>query len=223
MAIGRYALAGSVLPRPAGYAGPATFLDYLPTLTKEGTHGDAFTYKTPNTEVLGWLIRRATGQSVGEVLSDRIWRKLGAEQDAHLMIDSGGNEFAGGGLNLTLRDMARFGEMMRLGGRFNGQQIVPQAVVNDIQNGGEKAAFAKAGFSTLPNWSYRAMWWVSHNAHGAYMARGIHGQSIYIDPVAHMVVARFASHPQAANAHNDPTTLPAYHALAQHLLGAAAS
>ena len=73
----------------------------------------------------------------------------------------------------------------------------------------------------LPGWSYRSMWWVSHNEHGAFTARGIHGQAIYIDPAAEMVIARFASHPQGANFHLDPTSLPAYHALAKHLMGEA--
>jgi CubicO group peptidase (beta-lactamase class C family) len=62
------------------------------------------------------------------------------------------------------------------------------------------------------------MWWVSHNEHGAFSARGIHGQLIYVDPKAEMVIARFASHPMAANAALDPTSLPAYHALAKHLI-----
>ena len=216
--IWQYARAGGVLPRPPGYTGAQTFYDYVQTLAKEGEHGTAFTYKTPNSEVMGWLIRRATGQTVGQALSERVWSKLGVERDAYLIVDSGGNEFAGGGFNLSLRDMARFGEMMRLDGRFNGQQIVPKAVVDDIRGGGGKAEFAKAGYTTLPGWSYRDMWWVSHNDHGAYMARGIHGQAIYIDPKAEMVIARFASHPMAANANLDPTTLPAFHALALHLM-----
>ena len=62
------------------------------------------------------------------------------------------------------------------------------------------------------------MWWVTHNEDGAYTARGVHGQTIYIDPKAEMVIVRFASNPVASNAANDPTSLPAYHALAQHLL-----
>ena len=62
------------------------------------------------------------------------------------------------------------------------------------------------------------MWWVTHNAHGAFAARGVHGQTLYIDPKAEMVIVRFASHPQAANAANDATSLPAYQALADHLL-----
>jgi hypothetical protein len=108
--------------------------------------------------------------------------------------------------------------MMRLEGRFNGRQVVPKAVVDDIRRGADKSEFAKAGYTLLQGWSYRNMWWVTHNEHGAYSARGIHGQVIYIDPKAEMVIARFASHPLAANASLDPTSLPAYHALAQHLL-----
>lgn len=155
--------------------------------------------------------------SIGQNLQERIWSKLGAEKDAYFTIDSTGTEFAGGGLNATLRDMARFGEMMRLNGRFNGQQIVPTKVVDDIRHGGSRAAFAKAGYKTLPNWSYRDMWWVSNNEHGAFSARGVHGQAIYVDPKAEMVIARFASHPVAGNPGNDPTSLPAYHALAKYL------
>ena len=135
-----------------------------------------------------------------------------------MSIDSENTEFAGGGLNTGLRDLARFGEMMRNDGRFNGQQIIPKAVVDDIRGGGDKAQFAKAGYPTLPGGSYRNMWWVLHNADGAFAARGIHGQTIYIDPKAEMVIARYASFPMAANAFNDPTTLPAFQALADKLM-----
>ncbi len=216
--IWQHVRAGSVLPRPPGYDGPTSFYGFLKTLKKEGEHGQAFAYKTVNSDVLGWIIRRATGQSVGDVLSERIWQKIGAEENADMLVDTEGTEFAGGGFNPTLRDMARFGEMMRLDGRYNGQQIIPKAVVDDIRKGGDKAHFAKANYATLPGWSYRDMWWVSHNEHGAFMARGIHGQSIYIDPKAEMVIARFGSHPLAANGNNDPTTLPAFHALAKLLM-----
>ena len=210
--------AGGVLPRPPGYQGPQTFYEFLQTVKKEGEHGGQFAYKTVNSDALGWVIRRATGQSIGQLLSERIWSRLGMEQDAYFTVDSVGNEFAGGGLNAGLRDMARFGEMMRNHGKFNGQQIIPAAVVQDIAKGGDKSAFPQASFPTLPGWSYRNMWWVSNNEHGAYSARGIHGQAIYIDPKAEMVIARFASHPMPNNPFNDPTSLPAYMALAKHLM-----
>ena len=177
-------------------------------------------YKTVNTDTLACVVRRVTGQPLGEVLHDRIYRRLGPEQDAYFTVDPTGVEFAGGGLNLTLRDLARFGEMMRLGGRYNGQQIVPESVVADIRRGASREHFAGAGYHTLPGWSYRTMWWVSHNTHGAFMGRGIHGQAIYVDPTAEMVIARFASHPMAGNINIDPMSLPAYDAVARHLMAA---
>ena len=212
------ARAGNFRPRPADYRGPGSFYEYLRTVEKDYGHGERFAYKTANTDVLAWVLRRATGKTISELMSGYLWSKLGVEQDAYFTIDTTGVEFAGAGLNLTLRDLARFGEMMRVGGRYNGHQIVPAAVIDDIRAGGDREQFAAAGYTQLPGWSYRRMWWVSHNEHGAFAARGIHGQAVYIDPAAEMVVARFASHPQGANVHLDPTSLPAYHALAKHLL-----
>jgi len=134
------------------------------------------------------------------------------------MVDSIGTESGGGGLNTTLRDLARFGEVIRNKGRFNGQQIVPAEAVADIVKGGDKEKFAKAGYKTLHGWSYRDMWWQTRNENGAFEARGIYGQAIYIDPKAEMVIVRYASHPYAANAVNDPVTLPAFAAVAKELM-----
>ena len=213
-----HARAGGLIPRPPKYQGPDSFYDFLQTVKKQGAHGAEFSYKTINTDTLGWIIRRITGLSLAENLSKRIWSRLGAEHDAYITMDTAGTEFAGGGLNTTLRDLARFGEMMRNGGRVHGDQVVPQVVVDGIRQGADPVKFAPAGYHTLPGWSYRSMWWVSHNAHGAYMARGIHGQAIYIDPLAEMVIARYGSHHIAGNLGIDPHSLPAYHAMALHLL-----
>ena len=213
-----YSRAGGMLPSGPNYTGPRTFYDFLVTLDKAGEHGAAFAYKTVNTEVLAWILRRASGNSLAALTSERIWSKLGVERDAYFSVDSIGTESGGGGLATTLRDLARFGEMMRLDGYYNGQQIVPKAVVDDIRRGADKAHFAKAGYATLPGFSYRNMWWVSHNDHGAFSARGIHGQLVWIDPKAEMVIARYASNPQASNVFIDPTSLPAYAAVAEFLM-----
>ena len=211
--------AGGFLAREAGADSPDSYYDFLATVRQAGAHGQGYAYKTVNTDVLGWIVRRVSGKSLGETLSERIWAPMGAEQDAYFSVDTSGTEFAGGGLCCTLRDMARFGETMRNGGVHNGRRIVPAGAIADIVAGGRTSDFAQGGYPLLPGWSYRNMWWVSHNAHGAYTARGIHGQAIYIDPLAEMVIARFASHPRAANANLDPTSLPAYHAVAKRLMG----
>lgn len=213
-----FSQAGNPLPKPKDYTGPRSYYEYLQTVQPEGQHGAAFAYKTVNSDALGWIIARVTGRNVAELLSERIWSRLGAEQDAYLTVDATGTPFAGGGLNTGLRDLARFGEMLRQNGRFNGQQIVPKAVVDDIRRGGSREAFAQAGYSLLPGWSYRNMWWVTHQPDSAFMARGVHGQRIYVNPQAGVVIVRYASHPVASNSANDPTTLPAFDAVARHLM-----
>jgi CubicO group peptidase (beta-lactamase class C family) len=213
-----HAAAGNPLPKPNDYVGPRTYFEFLQTVKKKGEHGLAFAYKTVNTDVLGWLISRVGGVPITEILSERIWSRLGMEQDGFFTVDSIGTPFAGGGLNAGLRDMARFGQMILDRGRFRGRQVIPTRVIDKIRQGGSREAFKAAGYKTLAGWSYRSMWWISHNEHGAFMARGVHGQSLYIDPTANMVIARFASSPVAGNAKNDPITLPAYHEMAKFLM-----
>ena len=216
--IWQHAAAGNPLPKPADYTGPRTYFEFLQTVQKQGEHGGSFAYKTINTDVLGWLISKVTGQPVTEVLSEKIWGKIGADLDAYMSVDSIGTPFAGGGLSAGLRDLARFGQMLLNEGMVGDERVVPVSVIESIQGGGDRQAFADAGYSLLEGWSYRSMWWITHNDHGAFMARGVHGQSLYIDPQADMVIARFASHPIAGNAAIDPTTLPAYQAVADYLI-----
>lgn len=216
--IWQFSAAGNPLPKPKDYNGPKTYYEYLPTVKKNGVHGEAFGYKTVNSDVLGWIITRVTKQPLAEVLSEKIWRKMGMEQDAYYSVDAIGTAFAGGGFNMGLRDMARFGQLILNHGMGNGKQIVPKSAIDDIKKGGNKGAFEKANYSLLKGWSYRDMWWITHNEHGAFCARGVHGQVIYIDPKADMVIVRFASNPIASNSANDPYSLPAYHAIAKFLL-----
>lgn len=216
--IWEHAAAGNPLPKPADYTGPRSYFEYLQTVPKKGEHGVDFGYKTINTDVLGWLIGRVTGEPITTVLSEKIWSKIGPELDGFITVDSIGTPFAGGGLNVGLRDSARFGQMLLNNGKFAGNQVVPEAVIADIRGGGDRQAFTAGGYTNLQGWSYRDMWWVTHNDHGAYMARGVYGQALYVDPEAEMVIARFASTPVASNAANDPTSLPAYEALANYLM-----
>lgn len=216
--IGAMSNALGLTPRAPGYAGPTDVYAFLPTIRKNGEHGARFTYRTCNTEVLGWIVARTEGKRIDRVLAERIWIPLGMEQDADFLIDSTTMPFAGGGLNPVLRDMARFGEAMRCDGAGNGGQVIAREVVETIKAGGSKTEFAPAGYQWLQGGSYKRQWWIMSGNHGAFSARGIHGQAIYVDPAAEMVIARFGSHPVAANVAIDPTSLPAYRALAEHLV-----
>jgi CubicO group peptidase (beta-lactamase class C family) len=212
-----YARAGGLRPRAPDYAGPGNFHEYLRTLRKQGTHGAAFAYKTVNTEVLSWVMKRVTGVSLPDMMSQRIWSQIGCEEDGYLTVDTTGVAMGGGGLSATLRDLCRFGELMRCEGSWHGKQVIPAQVIADIRRGSDPAKFALAGYTLLPGYSYRDMWWVSHNAQGVFEARGIHGQRLYIAPKAELVIARFCSHPVASSAANDAVTLPAFAAMCRLL------
>ena len=218
-----YLRAIRMLPPAADKGGdkavPQDIYSFAQTLQKEGEHG-SFAYKTINTEVLAWVLRRVSGKSMAQLLSERIWQPMGAEQDAYFIVDRQGTEMAGAGLNATVRDLARFGELMRNNGRAHGKQIIPAAVVQGIAQGGDRMAYLRAGASpvAMEGRSYKDQWWITNNEHGAYMARGIHGQSIYINPVAEMVIVRLASQPTAFSRASDPLYFPAYQAMAKTLM-----
>ena len=213
-----YSKAASPLPKPPDYNGPDGYFEYLQMVKQNGAHGEAFGYRTVNTDAPGWIISRATGKDLTTLLSERIWSRMDAEQDAYMTVDAKGTPFAGGGLSAGLRDLGRIGLLMLNGGKINGKRLFSKRVVENIQAGGDRKAFAKAGYTTLAGGSYRSMWWVLHNDHGAFAARGVHGQTLYVDPATEMVLARYASFPTAKNSKIDPTSLPAFQAVAEYLM-----
>jgi hypothetical protein len=194
----RYMQSAGLRPRPAGSTSADSIADFLKSVRKCGEHGTEHAYKTVNTEVLAWVMSRVTGLSLSELLHARFWEPLACEEDGYLVVDAAGMEMAGGGLNTTVRDLARFGELMRCEGAWRGMQVIPPSVTGEIQRGGDRQRFARAGYKTSPGYSYKSMWYTTHNELGAFEARGIHGQRLYIAPRAEMVVARLASHPLAA-------------------------
>ena len=213
-----YSKAASPLPKPKDYEGPNGYFEYLQTVRQDGIHGEAFGYRTINTDALGWIVSRVTGKDLAQLVSERIWSRMGAEQDGYMTVDARGTPFAGGGLSAGMRDLGRIGLLMLNGGSIDGQRLFPTGAMENIRAGGGKKAFAMAGYKTLKGGSYRSMWWVFHNKHGAFAARGVHGQTIYVDPASEMVIVRFASFPAAKNAKIDPTSLPAYQAVAEYLM-----
>ncbi|MEC4728911.1 beta-lactamase family protein [Shewanella sp. D64] len=116
-----YSKAASPLPKSNGYKGPNGYFEYLQTLKQDDIkHGEAFGYKTVNSDALGWIISKVTGKDIASLLSERIWMKMGAEQDGYMTVDAKGIPFAGGGLSAGLRDLGRIGQLMLNSGKING-------------------------------------------------------------------------------------------------------
>ncbi|RUX15715.1 class C beta-lactamase-related serine hydrolase, partial [Mesorhizobium sp. M2A.F.Ca.ET.042.01.1.1] len=203
-------------PRPADYDGPQTSCEFLRTVRKQGVHGQVFSYKSVNTQVMAWVMSRVTGLSFAQLLHERLWAPLGCEEEGYLVVDPAGMPSASGGLYASLRDMARFGELIRREGEWNGRQILPGSVIDDIRIGGDPAKFTANG---MPGYSYRSMWWVSHNEFSAVEAYGIHGQRLHIAPGAEMVVAQFSSHPIASTVFGDSIIMPQMLELGRYLRG----
>ena len=198
----RMSISTGWVPRLADYAGPDGNFVFSASLG---------VYRTPNTTALQWIVERIEGQPLAAQIEARFWARMGMDHDAALGVDRLGTGFGGGGLMASLRDIARIGEMMRLGGRYNDQQIVAEAVVERIFAGGDPAAFVACQYTGNLDGNYGSQWW--HRAGGQLMAMGVHGQGIYVDRGAGVVIARLGSHPVASNRGNAAVTTPAYDAI----------
>lgn len=158
--------------------------------------GGAFRYRSAATDVIGWIVARVEGKPLAQVISTRIWSKLGVEHDAFMLVDRAGQDIAAAGMNATARDLARFGEMLRNRGRANGQQIVPARVIAAITAGGDRAAFAASNpIPARANWTYRSQFWIMHDADRAFTLLGVRGQRVYVNPTAGLVVVTLGTHP----------------------------
>jgi CubicO group peptidase (beta-lactamase class C family) len=147
-------------------------------------------------------MERATGKDLSEILTSELWSKLGAEQDAYILLDHYQQAYSSAGFNATLRDLGRFGAMMAAGGKWNGQQIVPEAWMKDIRtNGVSSGGKNSVGPAAPALWpgheagTYRDFWWESEKSCGRYTGVGLGGQLLVIDPVADVVVVKFDSVP----------------------------
>ncbi len=170
-------------------------------------------YVSLNTDVLGWVLERASGAPVPQLIRDEVWGRLGAEHDAYVLLDGAGSALLDGGLCSSLRDLARFGQMLAQDGRWNGRQVVPGWWLDDARRNGDKAAFAASDDpDMLPGGSYRSGFWVAEPAPGrtVLLGVGMYGQMLYVDADAGVVVAKFSSQPRAGLA--GPITR-AFHAL----------
>ncbi|MDB5547691.1 MAG: serine hydrolase [Tardiphaga sp.] len=206
-------------PVPAGAPAAPHLRAFLTTLKHDGTpHGETFHYVSTNTDLLGWVYERACNKPYAKILQDELWAPMGAESDAYIAVDSHGAARAAGGICATLRDLARFGEMMRNNGVSNGRPVVPNDWVHDIRKNGDAAAWSRGKFTVLfPNGNYRSKWYTPDVAREAFSAIGIHGQWIYIDPQAETVIVRVSSQAIPFDMPKDVLWLGACRAIADRL------
>jgi CubicO group peptidase (beta-lactamase class C family) len=184
----------------------------------EHPHGRRFHYVSPNSDLLGWIIERAAGENFASLLSRLVWQPMHMAQDAYVTVDRHGAPRTAGGICVSLGDMARFGEMMRNKGRYNGQRIVPEEWINDILHKGDAAQWSRGEMVNLfPDGRYRSKWYVPDPSSNVLCAIGIHGQWIYIDYDAGMVAVKQSSQPIPADEALDNLTYAMFQTIADEL------
>ncbi|MEP0963142.1 MAG: serine hydrolase [Roseobacter sp.] len=150
------------------------------------TPGTDWQYVSIDTHVLGMVIRGATGRSIPDLMSEKIIAPLGLEHAPYYLTDGAGVAFALGGLNLTTRDYARFGQMIAQGGQWRGEQIVPRDWVI--------ASTTASAPTNSDEYGYGYQWWMPRDARPReYMARGIYGQYLYINEHSNVVIVLTAA------------------------------
>lgn len=162
-------------------------VSYMRALSREAPAGQKWVYKTGETNLIGVLVSSATGMSLSDYLSQKIWAPFGMEQDASWLLSNTGQEISGCCIQASTRDFARYGLFMLNAGRVDGEQILPDNWIG--------AATTRQADIGLPGKGYGYQWWTYDD--GSFAAQGIFGQGIFIDPTRSLVIASNSNWPRA--------------------------
>lgn len=190
---------------------PRTMFDLVLTLTEqEREHGRRFSYRSIETDVLAFVLERATGRRLAQLLSDELWQTLGMEQSANMTVDAAGYALADGGLSACLRDYGRFGQMIL----ENGAGVVPAGWIEATRSG-DHAVFGDPYTAVLPDGAYRNQFWIEDRTSRNLMARGVFGQLIHVNFDRQVVVVKLSSWPDFVNAQWTAATIAVAHRIAE--------
>ena len=166
----------------------------------DGPHGGNFHYVSPNTDLLGWLIEKASGSRYANLMEELIWKPMGATYPASITVDRLGAPRVAGGMSSTARDLAIIGQLIINNGVYNERQIIPSDWITDIKSNGSKQAWDKGDFAQYYpsiDMSYRSKWYAERigNDEKIIFGLGVHGQHLFVDIEKELVIAKFSSQP----------------------------
>jgi CubicO group peptidase (beta-lactamase class C family) len=176
---------------------------YRSLRVSDGPHGGRFHYISPNTDLLGWLVERASGERFADLMSDRLWQPMRAECSAYVTVDRLGAPRCAGGICATARDLARVGQLVADGGALGRTQIIPSAWIDDITTNGSEDAWDKGVFAPFfpgRRMHYRSKWYVDVDSAPLLFGLGIHGQYLFVDRRNRIVIAILSSQPEPLDA-----------------------
>lgn len=169
----------------------------MKVIAKYGMQEEPYTYRrylSINTEILGEIITNATGRSLAEYMEEKLWKKLDVGQDAYWTL-SNGKELAMGGLSVSLRDYARFARLYLNGGKYNGEQILPEKWVQDSFDVSSEYSKPGSNYDAYNVIGYGYQWWIPEGEEGEFMAIGVYGQWIYVNPKHQVIIVKTSADP----------------------------
>lgn len=199
---------------------PSDLRSFFGRLTQaDGAHGGRFHYVSPNTDLLGWVIERAAGRRYADLVSELVWKPMGAGHSAYITVDRLGAPRCAGGVCVAARDLARIGQLLVEGGKG----VVPERWIDDIAANGDASAWAAGSFAAYypgATMHYRDKWYVAREAAPLLFGMGIHGQNLYVDRSNAIVIAKFSSQAQPIDPDRIALTTRAVRSLRASLAGA---
>ena len=192
--------------------------DVLRSARRTAAPGERFNYSTLDAQLLGWVLEAATGMTLARYASERLWSRLGADRDAYYWLSRSRPRTAigAGSFNATARDVARLGLLMARDGVLDGEQIIPRdwvrrTAVRDVPH----LAIGALGPSGYDHYGYANQWWTLDG--GAYTGLGVHGQYLFVDPAADVVIVKTSAWPTEDDPERDRETVAALRAVTAHL------
>lgn len=169
----------------------------MKVIAKYGIQEEPYIYRrylSINTEILGQVITNATGYSLAEYMEEKLWKKIDAAHDAYWTL-SNGTELAMGGLSVSLRDYARFARLYLKEGNYNGEQVLEKSWVKDSMDISEEYAKPGANNDAYNAIGYGYQWWIPEGEEGEFMAIGVYGQWIYVNPTKQVIIVKTSADP----------------------------
>jgi CubicO group peptidase (beta-lactamase class C family) len=155
--------------------------------TREAAQGTRFHYASIETVVFAVALRAATGMTLSEYLTPRLWQPMGAEADATWIRTRDGLEVAAGSFNAILRDYGRLGMLLANDGAVDGKQVVPKDYLLDATDW-HRQPEAFAPRRATPYFGYGYQFWLFPGEKRRFALLGVYGQSIFVDPEQKLVM-----------------------------------
>ncbi len=183
--------------------------EFAASLSSSKKAGQYHHYVSMDTQVLGMLLKNVTNKSPSEYLQEKIWSQLGMRSDALWLTDDLGMELAFGTLNVTVRDYARFGRLYLNQGQWQGQQLVPKQWIIDSTTPDAAHLMPGENPSSSNRSGYGYQWWIPEHPQNDYLARGIYGQYIYVNPAKKVVIVKTSADPDWLSTNEENYTVVA--------------